>query len=264
LIISHTHKLIFIKTKKTAGTSIEVYLASLLGTHDVVTPVGEEEATAGHEPRNHRGRFWPLPEALGLLAAPAGWRYVDGGGALKSVAHSLLGKRFYNHIPAFRVAHRVPDAVWESYLKVAVERNPWDKAISQFYWKGRRRSDYDFDAFVREGDLGVNWPRYCHPRTGEVMVDRILYYDRLNAELASLFGEIDIPFTGNLDVRAKGSTRTDRKPYQELFASELAPYRARVDEIFSHEIALHGWDFESGRAASAPAARKEEHGADHV
>lgn len=248
MIISHSHQFIFIKTKKTAGTSIEVYLSDLLGDGDVVTPVGVEEATASHRPRNFGGPFSPVGEALGLLTAPRRWKEIDGGGAIRSVGHAVKGKRFYNHISAYRVHRRVGRDLWSRYFTFAVERNPWDKAISQFYWKARRRPGYSFGEFVREGDVGVNYPRYCHPRTGEVMVDRILYYDRLNEELAEVFKQVEVPFSGTLGVRAKGETRKDRKPYQELFSGELAEHRPAIDALFAKEIALHGWDFETGRA----------------
>ena len=254
MIISHTHQFIFIKTKKTAGTSIEVYLSDLLGEGDVVTPVGAEEATAGHRPRNFGGPFSPFGEALGLVAAPPGWKEIGGGGAIRSLGHAVKGKRFYNHISAYRVRRRVGGDTWGRYFTFAVERNPWDKAISQFYWKARRRPGYTFGEFVEEGDVGVNYPRYCHPRTGAVMVDRILYYDRLNEELADVFGRLGVPFPGSLEVRAKGATRTDRKPYQELFTGELAEHRAAIDALFAKEIALHGWEFESGKAAAAAGA----------
>lgn len=38
MIISHQHRFIFVKTLKTAGTSIEVFLSGLCGRDDVVTP----------------------------------------------------------------------------------------------------------------------------------------------------------------------------------------------------------------------------------
>src|SRR5689334_7330747 len=41
MIVSHTHKFIFLKTKKTAGTSIELALSELCGPADVITPLTE-------------------------------------------------------------------------------------------------------------------------------------------------------------------------------------------------------------------------------
>jgi hypothetical protein len=38
MIISHKHKFIFFKTKKTAGTSIEIALSKYRGPDDVITP----------------------------------------------------------------------------------------------------------------------------------------------------------------------------------------------------------------------------------
>ena len=43
MIISHKHKFIFIKTRKTAGTSIELFLSRFCGPEDIITPFQSPE-----------------------------------------------------------------------------------------------------------------------------------------------------------------------------------------------------------------------------
>ena len=92
MIISHQYRCIFIKTIKTAGTSIEVFLSGQGGDEDVFTSI--HPPVAGHQPRNHGN--------------------------------------FYNHFPAWGVRQRVPAATWSNYFKFCVERNPWGKTISHY------------------------------------------------------------------------------------------------------------------------------------
>jgi hypothetical protein len=50
MIISHKHKFIFLKTRKTASTSTEFALNEICGPEDVVTPVGLIERSAQNWP----------------------------------------------------------------------------------------------------------------------------------------------------------------------------------------------------------------------
>ena len=43
MILSHEHRFIFLKTNKTAGTSIEIALSKFCGEKDVITPVVMED-----------------------------------------------------------------------------------------------------------------------------------------------------------------------------------------------------------------------------
>ncbi|TAE88318.1 MAG: hypothetical protein EAZ65_02830 [Verrucomicrobia bacterium] len=62
MVISHKHRFIFIKTAKTAGTSIEAFLSPHCGPDDVFTPTFP--IVEGHQPRNWQQSFFPLNELL--------------------------------------------------------------------------------------------------------------------------------------------------------------------------------------------------------
>jgi len=202
MILSHKYKFIFIKTVKTAGTSIEIFLSRHCGEDDVVTPI--IPPVEGHVPRNHEG--------------------------------------FYNHMPAHEVRQKVPEAVWNGYYKFCVERNPWDKVISQYCMLNHRSGGrLSFAQFMNGPDLPFNFQRYMDPSGDRLIVDRVLKYESLMDELGEVFGRLGIPFDGSLHVNAKSEYRTDKRPYREVFSEEQGRY---IATLFEKEIGLHGYRFE--------------------
>jgi hypothetical protein len=230
MIISHKHKFIFVKTVKTAGTSIEVFLSQHCGPDDVLTPIFP--AIDGHEPRNYDGSVNALSEILHLpFGPPSAWRHL-----------LAQRQRFYRHMPAWLIRLRVPAAVWKSYFKFCVERNPWDKVLSHYHMHAHRQGGaLSFDQYFAKGKLPINYPRYTDPYGSRIIVDRVVRYENLLNELAEIFPRLNIPFQGTLSVRAKGEYRSDRTPYQSVFSPEQ---RRTVERIFAREIQLHGYRFE--------------------
>lgn len=229
MIISHEHKFIFIKTRKTAGTSIEVFLSQHCGEDDVVTPI--HPPVESHRPRNFRGLFNPLPE---LVAARSG---LD---AARSVKHFLMAERFYNHMPAWIVKRRLPPEIWNSYFKFCVERNPWDKVLSYYHMLSHQtRGKLSLAQYVQRGRFPVDHALYTDEQ-GNLMVDQVVRYENLAEELGAIFASRGIPFTGTLGVRAKGGYREDRRPYQEVFSPEQGEIIANA---FATEIALLKYSF---------------------
>jgi hypothetical protein len=43
MILSHTRKFIFIKTRKVSGTSMEISLSQFCGEGDIITPISYED-----------------------------------------------------------------------------------------------------------------------------------------------------------------------------------------------------------------------------
>jgi hypothetical protein len=230
MILSHKHKFIFIKTAKTAGTSIEVFLSKHCDPKDIVTPIAP--TVEGHQPRNYEGFINPVPEIL------------ERPGKLFSVLRHAITSRdkFYNHMPAREVRNRVPADVWNSYFKFCVERNPWDKVLSHYHMHAAREGgSLSLDEYLARGRFPINYFRYTNRSGTKIIVDRILRYENLVAELSEVFSQLKIPFGGTLGVTAKSGYRSDRRPYQEVFNDEQ---RKIVEKAFAKEIKLQGYRFE--------------------
>ena len=145
-------------------------------------------------------------------------------------------------MPAREVKQRVPADIWNGYFKFCVERNPWDKVLSHYYMHAAREGgSLSLEEYLARGRLPINYFRYTDRSGRNVIVDRIVRYENLFAELAEVFAQLHIPFDGTIGVTAKSEYRADRRPYREVFTDQQ---RRIVDNAFAREIELHRYQFE--------------------
>ncbi|MDG4850908.1 sulfotransferase family 2 domain-containing protein, partial [Peribacillus frigoritolerans] len=184
MIISHKHKLIFIKTKKTAGTSIEISLSRFCSEEDIITPILSKEDEGI---RANLGKF-PQNYVIEIHEN-----------------NQIEKKEFYNHIPAADIKKLVGERVWSSYYKVCFERNPWDKVISAYYFIVAKRPNKEitFEQFLDSYLMfPYNYPLYTID--DRVVVDFVGKYENLEEDMMKMCKEIGLAYDGWLP-KAKGN-----------------------------------------------------------
>ncbi len=230
MIISHSHRFIFLKTNKTAGTSVEIALSKFCDDRDVLTPFNAADEDLRQELGARRSQNY---QASLREYSPADWasRLLRGEKRL----------RFYNHIPAALVQSRVPKDVWLNYYKFCIERNPWDRVVSSYFWRNKTEPRPSVSEWLDSGGHKIlkqnGQDLYCID--GKIVVDRVLRFENLAAELdevrqsLALQQPLDLP-------RAKGDFRKDRRHYRDILTSAE---RDRIAQDFAFEIATFGYEF---------------------
>jgi hypothetical protein len=215
VIVSHAHRFVFLKTRKTAGTSVEIALSTVCGPDDVITPVTEADELlraehGGRPPQHHESP--PLP------------------------------RKAFNHMPASMVRQLVGRQAWDDYFTFSIERNPWDAVVSLFHW--RHRDDPAppaFADFVREPvveELATkNFRGYRI--NGAIAVDRVLRYESLAEDFAEVWSHLGLPGEPRLP-RAKGGSRPRGPAYASYYDEDS---RAYVAELFAPAINSFGFEF---------------------
>jgi hypothetical protein len=202
MIVSYSKNFIFIKTKKTAGTTVEAVLGAGCGPGDVVT----------------------------LTTTKAG-----------DVNRS--DERFYKHMTAEEAYPLIGAEFWNKAYKITVERHPYEKAVSQAFYKFPKQKRHGgtsdmtkyMDVVVRDGD----YPGFARwSIDGKVAVDDFIHQENLKADLDRVGQRLGIAIPDELP-EMKTKTRTDRRPATEILTDAQ---KAVVYERCAKEFEILGYE----------------------
>lgn len=211
MIASFLHNFIFIKTKKTAGTAVEMALAPACGPNDIVTPLGvKDELARGRGEALCRNFSDDIGVEESLREAIAnGKRHM-----LRAFKSFIGASDFYNHMPASELKEKLPGRFWRKAYKFTVERHPYEKAISQAYFgfPGGEPFPAYLDRFLRTGKY-ASFELYSIG--GEVAVNDFLRQERLADDLKMLAWKLDIDLPAQVP-RSKTRSRADKRPAREI------------------------------------------------
>lgn len=231
MLVSHSHRFIYLKTKKTAGTSIE----AALQPH--CQPPG---SAVGHD----------------TAAMETVWGIV-GARSPRPLNPDI---RWRNHMSAREMRDNLAPGIWSGYRRICAIRNPWDKTVSAFHFSKagmlpERPGDIiaAFRAFLANPDRwqwGQSWQDWdIHTLDGLPVIDTYIRYGRIEEDLAELCQQIDIPKPEL--PRFKTEFRQPHIPYQDYYDAATTEWVAMV---YGQAISLFGWHFDRPDPARLPVA----------
>ena len=175
VVVCNEPPFVFLKTRKTAGTSIEMFLESAAGLKDEVAEVTHARVT----PRGIVGKRL-IPEAE-ETPDDATW---------------------FNHMPARTIRDGLGRDRWDRSLKFTAVRDPFARTVSQFNWRRLRRGlnrIADRDALQREMQKFLERGTFNDDTEvvtidGRYVPDRTVRFERLADDMRGLCETLGLPF----------------------------------------------------------------------
>ncbi|WP_421693402.1 hypothetical protein [Aestuariivirga sp.] len=224
MIYSAQHNFIFLKTTKTAGTSFEIVLSKYADPADIVTPISDEDEKTR--------------QALGF---PGPQNYLEPPGLLQRLGFRKASKTFYNHIPAAEVRAKLGAELFGRALKVSIVRNPYDLAVSRYFWSHRRQDDTSpahFRAWLLSHPPVLKKNRLITHIDGQSAVDLMIRFEAFEEGITRFAAQTGLPGTlyAEFDaMRAKGQYRPKRAKTADMFEG-FAEGKAVIAQMFAEDI----------------------------
>lgn len=203
MILSAKFNFIFVKTRKTAGSTVEKLLYDHLGKGDVCTG-SERDSTP----------------ALNIESGTNG------------------------HLGCEQIRAIVGSDFFENAIKVTIERNPWDKVVSSYFWHKKIKpqifSDMAFEEYVTTCPLiPFDEPMWSSDKI--ILVDKIFQQENL-PELFSFFRD---RYGINIDQDIVEATRCKSgirlvKDYRDMHTKKTRKF---IENKFAFSIEKLGYEY---------------------
>jgi len=228
VLVSHTHRFIYLKTKKTASTSVE-------------------------------GFFEPY-----CVADPAKEivQYRDEEISDTGIVGCRLGRAeraratYHAHMGAWDLLKALGLRRWRAYCKFTTVRNPFDKTVSEFLYRNRNKPDLITCPMDERRGHFSDWlatyklpsDRYIYAIAGRPIVQGVIRYERLGDDILRICKLLGIAPDLNRLPGFKRDAATPREPYAAYYTDAS---RAAVARAYAPELKRFGYTFEGAEQHAA-------------
>ena len=257
MILSHEHRLIFLHSRKTAGSSITASLNRYLGPNDIQLGAWSETIATGGR-YNRRALTGAFSQPLEFVSRSIVRSIRERRPALDPFAVNKIQKAHFKNKHGFNLAAHTtakelkdfdPEA-WAKYYKFCVVRNPWAMVVSDYYWRLHTKGypSVSFDEFVRRLEdttrpdpeelrppLISNWDIYTIDDV--VAVDFVARFERLAEDLEKVSEKVGLPINIS-SIKAKGKQRDRSKSISDHYNDDLIE---TVGRVFAKEVQEFGY-----------------------
>lgn len=207
MVISHSHRFIFIHSSKAAGTSIQNALREY-----------------AHQPDS--GKLNRYRSKLGLQS-------------------DYLQVVFPEHDTAAQIRKKLPSGIFDSYFKFAFVRNPWDWLVSLYHYllstpshrHHRRVSEMEnFEEYLQfEMDRGKRFQKdFVADKEGRLLTDYIGRYESLHEDFETVCRHL------NIDASLPHLNKSTHRDYRDYYTDQI---KDTVTKYWKEDIELLGYDF---------------------
>ena len=152
-------------------------------------------------------------------------------------------------MPARMIRRRLGEDTWRSYFKLCVIRNPFEKAISGFYFENRRQrksqqerwTDQDpqlFENWLERLQAPMNRNIFCID--GQFALDDVTRHEILAADMQRICEHLGLPWDPERLPAFKAGIRPPEATARRLYTPRS---RQLVREAYHFELRYFGYKF---------------------
>lgn len=225
MIISEKHKFIFIKSRKTAGSSIQLALSKVCSPTDVIK--GPQIAHIDESLNFYQRQLKNYDNLLKI-----------------NLFKKLKRERLIKRHTTLKELKNIIKNDYDSYFKFAFIRNPWDLVVSRYFWD-KHRNQHSFDDFNLWLEQNYQpkelWKKdrlhlYTHI-DNKFELDFVGRYEKLESDFQLVCEKLNL---GKLKLGNEKRVRQDKKHYTEYYSVKS---KQIVAEIFKKDLEYFNYKF---------------------